>query len=514
MKKRGTVGTYLILVAAVLLTKILGMVRTMLLSRYYGATAMADAFNAASSLPLNLYDITLGTSIAAAFVPVFNDKLANGDKKEAERFGSNFLNITVLIAGILVAAGMLFPELALKLVAGGLEGEALALAARLTRIIMPVIGIATGTYVFIGILQSYGEFTGPALVSLGYNVVMIVYFLFLDRYFGIYGLGVAFTVGWLLQLLFLFPYLKKKQFCYSFTFDLRSPDIRRVLVLTLPLFVAALAQPINQLISSNISSGLGEGMLSSVNYAYQAYFIVSAIFSYCLTNLFFPEMSRCFARGEQEAAKGICRNMLGTISAIVLPIMAFLGGNSKAVIRLLYEGDSFTSADTQRVGLLLAIYTGAMLFYSYQEILNKYFYSMQKVRFPVITSFTGIGINLLVALIAVRFLGVYGLALGTLVAALVMAALLLIFAAKVTPGLLNRALFYGILKDLVGAMACFIAARELRILIEGALGGTLGTVLGLVAGLLGGLLVYGAVLWLVGSPELKNLVNLAKKKKK
>ncbi|MBQ8893619.1 MAG: murein biosynthesis integral membrane protein MurJ [Clostridia bacterium] len=513
MKKRGVVGTYLILVLAVLLSKVLGLVRNMLLARFYADSAMADAFTAATMLPLTLYDITLSTAIVSAFVPVFNDKLTHTDRKEAERFASNFLNVTVILAAILAALGMLFPGFALQLVAGGLEGEALSYAIRLTRIIMPVICIATGTYIFIGILQSYGEFTGPSLVSLVYNVVMIVYFVFFDRHFGIYGLGVAFTVGWFLQMVFLLPYIKKKKFRYSFFIDLRSRDLLRVLVLTLPLFVAALAQPINQLISANISSRLDEGLLASVNYAYQAYLIVAGIFSYCLTNLFFPELSRCFSRGDIGAAKGICSNMLGSISAIVLPIMAFMAGNSTPLVRLLYEGGNFTPEDTARVALLLAIYSCAMLFYSYQEILNKYFYSMQKMWVPVITALAGIGVNLLVSAWSVRTLGVYGLAVGTLSAAAVMALVLLIFTARITPGVLNRSLYLGIGRDIVGSMGFFIIARELRKIIENAWGGTFGTLLGLVIGLISGLLVYLLILWLTCSGELRSLLKMIRNRK-
>jgi len=512
MKKRGAAGTYMILVAAVLLSKILGLVRNMLLSRYYGATDMADAFTAASNLPLIIYDVTVGTAIASAFVPVFNEKLTKAGRKESDRFGSNFLNIAVILVACLVGLGMLFPEWTIKLVAGGLSADAMNYAIPLVRIILPVMCIATGVYIFIGILQSYGEFTGPALVSLCSNLAMIVYFLLLDRQFGIFGLGVAFTVGWGLQLLFLLPFLKKKNFRYRPILNLKSPDIRRVLVLTLPLFVAALAQPINQLISSNISSTLGEGMLASVNYAYQAYFIVSGIFSYCLTNMFFPELSRCFARNDIDAAKGICSNMLSTISAIVLPIMAFLGANSKPVVRLLYEGKNFTAADTDRVGMLLAIYALAMIFYSYQEILNKYFYSMQKVKVPVITALVGIAINLGVSWLSVGSLGVYGLALGTVVAAVVMALVLLFFTARVTPGVLCRNLYYGIGKNLVGAMGLFVASREVRILIDRALDGTLGTALGLIGGLAAGLAVYVLLLLLTGSEDLKKIKSMLKKK--
>lgn len=511
MKKRGAVGTYLVMVIAVVLSKLLGMVRNMLLARFYGTSAMADAFAAASSLPLTIYDVTLGTAIASAFVPVFNEKLTKEGKEPAERFGSNFLNIAILFMMALAGLGMIFPKAALFIVASGLSGEALSVATVLVRIILPVMAIAAGTYVFVGILQSYNSFMGPALISLISNIALILYFLVLDRHFGIYGLGVAFTVGWLLQLLSLLPYLRKEKFRYSFHIDFRSKDIKRVLLLTLPLFVAALAQPINQLISTNISSNLEEGALAAVNYAYQAYFVVSGIFSYCLSNLFFPEMSRCFARGDGEAAVGICRKMLGAIATIVLPIMAFLGGNSKPVIRLLYQGKNFTTEDTNLVGTLLTIYAAAMLFYSFQDILNKYFYSMQRVKIPVITAFVGIIINLGVSILAVRRMGIFGLAVGTLTAAGVMAVILLIFAKKISPKIINRTLLFGWGKDLVAACALFVVAREVRIFLEQLLGGVLGTCLGIVGGALIGFLIYLLILWLLGSEELKIILKKIKK---
>ncbi|MBQ7935482.1 MAG: polysaccharide biosynthesis C-terminal domain-containing protein, partial [Clostridia bacterium] len=227
-----------------------------------------------------------------------------------------------------------------------------------------------------------------------------------------------------------------------------------------------------------------------------------------------PEMSRCFARGDLQEAKEICRGMLSTISAIVLPIMAFLAGNARPVIRLLYQGDHFTAEDTVRVGTLLSIYTIAMIFYSYQEILNKYFYSMQKVKLPVITAFAGIGVNLGVSLLTVDSLGVYGLALGTVSAAIVMAGMLWIFTARVTPGVLNRKLFFSIGKDLVAAMGLFIAAREVRIVLESQISGVWGTLMGLFGGLIAGLLLYLLVLKLLGSEDLKKITGMLKKTEK
>ena len=392
----------------------------------------------------------------------------------------------------------------------------------------PLYGYLSNAFWIVTVNFNHARFIGSYLFT-ALAVVALYYLVQLDfdrkiarrtvRYFLLlpFALTLMGTVPDGLFLLFsvlTLLFLRKKKFRYQPVLSFRSPDIRRVLILTLPLFVAAMAQPINQLISSNISSTLGDGTLASVNYAYQAYFIVSGIFSYCLTNLFFPEMSRCFSRGDKEAAKGICRNMLASISAIVLPIMAFIGGNSKAVIRLLYQRKNFTAEDSALVGALLAVYALAMLAYSYQEILNKFFYSMQKVILPVATALTGIAVNLGVAVFAVRKIGVYGLAIGTVAAAFVMAVMLVIFTARVAPGVLNRGLIFTVLKDVIAAAALFIAARETRIFLEIRLSGTAGTLISLVAGLVVGLAVYTIILWLLRSAELKALFEILIKKTK
>ena len=140
------------LVSAVLVTKVLGLVRNMLLSANYGTGIEASAFTAVSNLPLIVFDVTFGTAISAAFVPVFNEKLTNDGPRSANRFASNFLNIVLLFAAVLVALGVIFPKAAVMLVAGGFgnDAQALSLASSLMRIIMPIICFACGTFYFCG----------------------------------------------------------------------------------------------------------------------------------------------------------------------------------------------------------------------------------------------------------------------------------------------------------------------------------------------------------------------------
>jgi len=460
-KKKNGIITYLVLVSAVLLTKVLGLLRGILLSQNYGTGMEASAFTAVSNLPLLLFDVTFGTAISSAFVPVFNEKLSKNGEKEANRFASNFMTIIVVFSLVISLAGILFPKAAVMLVASGFRGQAdiMTLASQLMRIVMPIISFACATFIFIGILQSYGEFIAPALVSLFSNLSMILYFLTLNKTFKIHGLAVAFVLGWMLQFLFLIPFLKKKKFRYTFGFDLKSPDIRRVAVLTLPLFVAALAQPINQLISSNLSSSVGENGVATVNYAYNAYYIVAGVFSYALTNMFFPEMSRRFALKDVNGATVICKDMLSNITAIIMPIMAFMGACSMPIIKVLYQRGEFSSTDTLNVSLLLSVYVLGMIFLSWQDILNKFFYSMQKVTVPVVCAGVGIAINFLLSFLLTKRFGLVGLATSTVVAGFIMTAILSVFAVKITKTIFDAAFWIEMLKLTLSGVAVFVFSR-------------------------------------------------------
>ena len=463
MKKKGNVFVYIVLVAAVLLTKVLGLARNMLLSSNYGTSIEAAAFIAVSNLPLIIFDVTFGTAISAAFVPVFIEKMTGEGKDASNRFASNFINVVLLASFVLVALGIAFPKLAVAVVASGFDGDgAMAIAISLIRIIMPIISFACCTFIFVGILQSCGEFIAPALVSLFSNLSMIVYLLFLDSKFGIKGLAVAFCIGWFLQFSFLIPFLKQNRFKYSFGIDLKSKDLRKVVVLTLPLFVAALAQPINQLISSNFSSSVSDNSVATVNYAYNAYFIVAGVFSYALTNMFFPEMSRRFASKDVNGATEICKDMLSTITAIIIPITAFMCACSTPIIRILYQRGEFTSDDTLQVSVLLSIYTLGMIFLSWQDILNKYFYSMQKGVIPMIVAAVGVAANFTLSMILTPQIGLKGLALSTVISGLIMTVLLVVFSLKYTKKTFRFDFVVELLKIFISGIIVFILCKYVQ----------------------------------------------------
>ncbi len=511
MKKKGQSATYVIILACILLTKVLGMLRNSFLSAAYGTGTEATVFQAISKLPLTLYDVTLGTAIISAFIPVFNEIFTKEGKASAEKFAGNFMTLAGSFTALICALGMAFPKVFVKLVASDFNEERLALGVEMTRIILPVMLFATVTYIFIGILQSYGQFTAPALVSLFTNLAIIVYFVCFNKWFGIMGLAVAFTIGWVLQLLFLFPFILKKKFRFSLNFEL-SGNIRRVLLLTLPLFITSLAQPINTIISTRLSSGLEERAMSILNYSYDAYFILAAVFASAMTNLYFPELSRRFAAGDTLGSAEIGGKMLKTVTSIVLPISVFMIVCGEPVIRILYQRGGFTAQDTAAVAGSLAIYCVGMLALSFQEILNKYFYSMQKTYYPMLAALGGILLNLLLSYWFVNMWGDYRLlALSTVISGWFMALMLMLFARIKVKALITKNLFISFGKTLLASVTLGVGAYGVRWLMDGQ--GLLRSLTCAVSALLVGAVLYFAVLWLLRSEELIEIFSLLKKRK-
>lgn len=414
MDKKTSIKTYSFMVLAILLSKVLGLARDMLLAHVYGTGMEAQAFAAASKVPLTFFDITLGTAVASAFIPVFNQYLGEGKRERAFSFVNIFISVVAVIAAVLSMFLMLFPQVGILIMASQFEPETARLAAQLLQLMAPIVLIAVLAYSYVAVLQSLGEFTRPAIMSLLSNVVMIFYFLVLDRRFGIRGLAVSLTVGWLFQLAILIKPLRQKGIGFRFMPRLRDEGMKQVVLLALPVLISSWTTPINNIISGNISSQFDTGF-SVMDYAYKLYFLMAGVFSMALTNLFFPKMSRNYAKGAKRENFQLLCDLLTNITMVVLPFMLFFILFAKDIVGTVYEHKSgaFTPQDTLVVGAVLAAYSFGMMGLSWQEILNKFFYSSHDSKTPMYISFVGIAINVAASIGLSRMYGVAGIGMAS-----------------------------------------------------------------------------------------------------
>ncbi len=214
-----------------LLGKILGLYRDRLLAVHYSVGMEANAFFTASRIPRVFFDAVFASAIAACFIPVFSEYLEKKGKKDAFRFAGSFITIISLLTAVLTVLGMLFPQPLVALFADYSDPQTTALAVSLTRVMFPTVFFSGVAFSLVGVLQAQDHFTAPALMSTLSNLVIIVYFLFGDQKFGIYGLAGAYLVGWFLQGVIQIPPLRRLGYRYRPSFEFNSPGMKKVFAL-------------------------------------------------------------------------------------------------------------------------------------------------------------------------------------------------------------------------------------------------------------------------------------------
>ena len=358
--------------AITLLGKVMGLYRDHLLAVHYGMGMEANAFYTASRIPRVFFDAVFASAIAACFIPVFSEYLEQKGKKEAYRFAGCFITIIALLTGVLTLAGMAFPQPLVALFADYEDPQTTALAISLTRTMFPTVLFSGVAFSLVGVLQAQDHFTAPALMSALSNLVIIAYFLFLDQSMGIYGLALAYLLGWFLQGVIQVPPLRRLGYQYRPGLDFRSPGMKKVFALMGPVMVSTWVQPINLVINSRFGSRLyGGAGVSAMEYSTNLYLVIAGTFILSITNVIFPKLSRLTAGGQQGDFRDTLRQTVHSSLFFVLPMAAGLMAVARPLVSFLYGGGEFGQRAVEVTASALSWISLGMAGYALQNILSR-----------------------------------------------------------------------------------------------------------------------------------------------
>ena len=452
---------------SILLSKLLGLLRGSAVAHFYGTGYVASAYSMASQLPVNFFDMILGSAISSAFIPVYNKFSEMGGRSRADSFASKFVNLITVVTIILSALGVIFAPQIIKIMGSGMEPEASSLAAQLLKIMFPLVIFTGLAFTLVGLLQSLGEFKIPAIMSLISNLVCIVYLFTLNDRFGIYGLSAALLIGWVLQFVILIYPAKKLKFSYSFKDGLFDEGFKDVAKLALPVLIATWVQPINTMVNMSIASGLGDGSgIAVLDYANKLYIIAASAFSMAVTNYIFPKLSRFGVSENKKEWSDTLSKSIGTVLFAVIPIMIFFLVSSEEIIRIIYGRGKFGEASVKMTSSAMMFYSLGMIWFALQEIFNKAFYSVMDSKTPVISAVGAIIINVSLSFILSEYMGTDGLALAASVSAFACCVFSLWRLKVKSDGIKN----FGILKLILSGVLCAIACLIVRRVALNALG--------------------------------------------
>lgn len=484
--------------------KVLGLYRDHLLAERYGIGMEASAFYTASRIPRVFFDAVFASAITSCFIPVFSEYLTKKGREEAFRFSGRFITVMALLTAVLSGLGMAFAGPLVALFADGYDSHTAALAASLTRVMFPTVLFTGIAFSFVGILQSLGEFNIPALISVVSNCVVILYYLILDRTFGVYGLAAAFLVGWLLQAVVQVPSLRRKGFRYDPGLDIRSEGMRKVLALMLPVMVSTWVQPINLTINSKFGSRLyGGAGVSAIEYSTNLYLVIAGVFVLSVTNVIFPKLSRLSAGEEAGEFQKTLRTAMHASLFVVLPMMAGLMVISRTLVSFIYGGGEFDEFSIRITAQGLFWASLGMAGFGVQNILSRAYFARQEGKVPLVAGAVSIGVNILLCMLLTKVLEVAGLAVASAVSSTVYALLLALPLERRGEGVLSRAFLTDLLKMLLATAAMALCARGAMGVAVRLLSGKAGELFSLCAAAGAGVAVYVLASLALGLEEIK-----------
>src|SRR5581483_4479366 len=244
-------------------SRLLGLVRELVLAALFGATGATSAFRTATRVSTAVYDLLLSGATTSALVPVFSEYAARGDTAELSRIVSTFVNVTLTGLGLVVAALVIFAPLLVR--ALGAEADFFDLAVDLTRITLPTILLLGVSGILPAVLYARRSFMVTALVAAIYNVGIILAALTLARFMSIYSLAIGIGLGALLQIAIQLPALRGMR--YQAVIALRHPGVRLVLRLYTPVFVGMLASYAVVVIDTHLAWLTGPDSVAAMAFA-------------------------------------------------------------------------------------------------------------------------------------------------------------------------------------------------------------------------------------------------------
>lgn len=501
-----SVAIILMIISA--LSKVMGFLREMVFSYFYGTSAVKDAYVIATSAP-GLIVSFVGTAITIGFIPVYNRILKEMSKEQANLYTSKITNILFIIITIAILIIELFPVPFVKLFAGGFTGETLATTVSFLRIVIVTVYFTCFFSLYQGYLNAHDVFIPSVVAPFMMNIIVILFTIAAGTIDNIF-LPIGFFLGYLAQLIFLYPFLRKKEFTYTPSFNFKDRYVKLFLELAAPMMLAMVVQNVGTIIDKNIASFIAVGGISSLEYANRLVNMVQMILITSIATSIYPTMSQLGVRKEYRKLKEVASNNIAVMMRLLIPATIGLMLLSEPITAFVYGRGEFGQESILMTSGALFYYAPLLIGLGITDIFNRVFYSLEDTKTPVFLSIISIVVDIVLNITLSRFMGLNGLALSTSIGRFVNAILLYIYLRKRIQGI-------G-LKNISGKVVKIIIASGIMgavvYILKGVLLNTLPLVLSVLVMVAAAGILYIALVFLFGIIRLEDARKIIKTKLK
>ena len=382
-------GRHAFLVAAgILLTRILGLVRQRVFSKYFGLFAAADAFTGALRIPNFLQNLFGEGVLSASFIPVYARLLAEGNEEEAGRVAGAIAAILTLATSVLVLIGVLATPYLIDAIVPGFQRDTRELTIRLVRILFPGVGMLVLSAWCLGILNSHRRFFLAYSAGVMWNLSMIVTLVAFRR---LEPNRLAIVLAWgsvvgsALQFGVQLPVVLLLVKRLRLNLGAHLARVREVLRNFGPVFVSRGVVQISAYVDTWLASWLGQGAVAGLMNAQTLYLLPVSLFGMSVSAAELPAMSS--ALGDQEEIAAILQQRLNAglrrIAFFIVPsAMAFLALGD-VITAALFQTGRFKRADTLYVWAIVAGSAVGLLASTLGRLYSSTYYALRDTRTPL-----------------------------------------------------------------------------------------------------------------------------------
>lgn len=411
MKKSSNDRNMMLVASMTMLSKIVALLRYMVLTYIVGATSASDAFILSQTIP-NVMFMLVTAAVGTSFIPVYNQAKNEKGDSAAENFTTRTLNYIAIIASIVVLITLVFSRQIIFLFASGFDPKTASLAAQYLRISIFSVYFIGMCGVFSAYLRIKGDFFFPSVIGIALSITEIIFCL-LAYVFDDVLLAVGVTAAAFAQFAIVFVSARKRGYRYQHKLGLKDEYIKKALLMAFPIMIGLGFDEINVIIDKAIASGFQAGSISALNYSSTLVSMVHLVISGSINTVLFTEVSKLAIINDRARIAKQIQSSLSNAMFFLIPATVGLIVFSKPIVQLLFQRGNFTPESTVLTAEATIFYSLSIIPNGVRAITQSYFYAYGKTKLCMYIGVVGVAINIGLNILLSRLMGINGLPLAT-----------------------------------------------------------------------------------------------------
>lgn len=417
-----------------ILSKVAAFFVTIVFSYYFGTNTVTDAYYAAGTIP-NLVNNSLTICALTLFIPVYIKCKSEAGDLQANEFTSNVLNAFVTFNfALFIAVSLAAPVLA-KLVAPGFSEEGLMHTQRMIHLLSMSYPFTVAAQALNNLCNANQKYVLPAVLTLLNHILTIVFCIVFAPAFGIYSYPLICTGAWIVQVVILYLCTRGRDFEHKIKTNFKDRYFKYMIKQSVPVMVTTAADQINLAADNIIGSDLPSGSLSCLGYAHRVFNSINGIVTSTLLTIYYPIISKQYAQKDTDGLNRSLKRYFEIMLLLTLPTTLFMIGNAKDVIGVLFSRGAMKTDDVSKISTLFMFYVAGILFMSIKEFTTRLFYILGDTKWPAVLNTLCIAINIGLSILLKQFIGIYGIAIATVISTAICAFVECLFLVKRAGGI-------------------------------------------------------------------------------